>query len=114
MLLRLFRFRLRQVEPGRDIREVVELEPLEPLESEDDGELFSGNPELRFSSTQSLSAWKERSCWSKLCRKCWQDCAQTMGTCLNTPGHGPPGSVCTPVVSEHHTAPQPAAGTPAH
>ena len=46
--------------------------------------------------TKPLSS-KQKSCYSKVCRKCWQECNEGMGTCIASPGYALPGSVCTRV-----------------
>jgi len=52
-----------------------------------------------FSNTQALvqANGHQKRCWNSLCKKCWNACAETIGVCLQTPGDGPPGSLCTQV-----------------
>ena len=76
--------------PMRIVGEVVEDggDGLEPL-----AERFARPQSLL---TKPLSN-KQKSCYSKVCRKCWQECNEGMGTCVASPGYALPGSVCTRV-----------------
>lgn len=81
------------ITPNRPMRIVGEV-------VEDAGDGFAPFAE-RFARRQGLDtkplSSKQKSCYSKVCRKCWQECNEGMGTCIASPGYALPGSVCTRV-----------------
>ena len=76
--------------PMQPVRIVGELEPVE------EGQFSPFMMHVQQSLAMKVNG-KQRSCYNKICKKCWNECNEVMGQCIGTDGYGPPGSVCTKV-----------------